>query len=93
MLAHYTALLALRRSEIVPLVDGVSGRDASFTTIGSGGVHATWKVRGKALHLDANLTAQPLDGFQKFAPGRLIYGAAEYGHGTAPAWSVRWSIA
>jgi len=93
MLAFYRSLLHLRRREIVPRVAGLTGHDAAFRTIGERGITATWKLAGATLILEANLGADPGPGFSGTPTGRLIFGAAEFVGGTAPAWSVRWSIA
>jgi malto-oligosyltrehalose trehalohydrolase len=92
MLAHYRALLHLRASEIVPRIATVNGRDAAFVQRGATGIEATWNVDGGTLRLEANLGSDPVGGFADAAPGRVIYGPAEFAGGSAPAWSVRWSI-
>ena len=93
MLAHYRALLALRRTEIVPRIGDLNARDASLTERGTTGIEATWTLPGgQTLRLEANLAAAACTGFSAVAPGRCIYGDPSYSDGTAPAWSVRWSI-
>jgi malto-oligosyltrehalose trehalohydrolase len=92
MLAHYRTLLHLRANEIAPRIANVNARDAAFTQHGTTGVEATWNVDGGTLRLEANLGADPVPGFAEAAPGRVMYGPAEFPGGTAPAWSVRWSI-
>jgi malto-oligosyltrehalose trehalohydrolase len=92
MLAFYRALLALRKTEIVPRIEGVSPRDATLIERGAAGIVATWKVAGGTLQLEANLAARACSGFAVRAPGRCIFGAADYADGSAPPWSVRWSI-
>ena len=92
MLAHYRALLALRQSEIVPRIGGVSARDATFAQRGHGAVEARWKIAGGTLVLETNLSAEPCGGFASTPAGRTLFEAPAFANGEAPAWSVRWSI-
>lgn len=93
MLSHYRTLLALRAVEIVPRIATVTGRDTTMTEVGATGLHATWALDGSTLHLEANLAPAPCPGFTAVAPGRVIYESPAFAAGTAPAWSVRWSLA
>jgi len=92
LLAHYRALLALRRTEIVPRIDGLNARDATFAQRGRGALEARWKVAGETLVLEANLSAEPCGGFAQTPAGRTLFEAPAFVNGEAPAWSVRWSI-
>lgn len=82
------ALLALRRTEIVPRLGGASFAHAEFqqTRI----LTAKWKLRGNAvLALVANLSDEPATRSQAYR-GRALWGgqAAE----RLPPWSVFWAI-
>ncbi|MGD0473511.1 MAG: malto-oligosyltrehalose trehalohydrolase [Candidatus Velthaea sp.] len=92
LLAHYRTLLAVRLAEIVPRIDGLNARDASFVEHGPGALEARWNIAGGTLVLEANLTAAPGAGFLETPPGRCIFGTSEFPRGEAPPWSVRWSI-
>jgi maltooligosyltrehalose trehalohydrolase len=92
MLAHYRALLALRQAEIVPRIDGLNARDAVFVEHGPGALEARWKIADGLLLLEANLAAAPAAGFSETPPGRRFFGSPAFTGGTAPPWSVRWSI-
>ena len=92
MLAHYRSLLSLRKTEIVPRIAGVLAVGASFVERGPAAIEATWAVSGGTLRLEANLGGEACGGFTVTPAGRCIFGAATYANGTAPPWSVRWSI-
>ena len=92
MLDHYRSLLALRKSEIVPRIAGVSAVGASFVEHGPTAIEASWAIAGGTLRLEANLGADACDGFAVTPAGRRIFGPATFAGGIAPPWSVRWSI-
>ena len=82
----YRRILAVRRTELVPLIAGMAGHAARWERRGDGAVTVTWMVdAAPVLRLDANLS----DTAQDFsAPaGRAIWQEGQAG-GT---WSVRWS--
>jgi malto-oligosyltrehalose trehalohydrolase len=94
MLAHYRALLQLRAREIVPRIAAINARDARWVVHGTTGIEVTWAIAGGTLALAANLGPTPCAGFAPDAPGHVIFGPVErYADGSAPPWSVRWSIA
>jgi malto-oligosyltrehalose trehalohydrolase len=88
----YRSLLAVRQTEIVPRIAGISGRDARFVERGPGALEASWDIAGGTLHLEANLAARACGGFGAAAPGRRIFGPPDFPAGSAPPWCVRWSI-
>ncbi len=92
MYAHYRSLLHLRATEIVPRITTVTGRETEYREIGKTGLHASWKLDDATLTLEANMSMSAAGGFTERAPGRTIYGEAEFTGGIAPAWAVRWSI-
>ncbi len=93
-LAHYTALLAARRSHIVPLLDHIT-HAGSATEHGRSAVQARWQLdAGRSLVLDANLSAERVD----FPPtsGEPIWNEGDVTPALGPPalgpWSVRWSL-
>jgi 1,4-alpha-glucan branching enzyme len=92
MRAFYAALLALRKAEIVPRCGNVNVGDAAFIERPETGIEATWKLDAATLRLEANLAAQACPGFAAAPPGRILFGEQVFPGGSAPAWSVRWSI-
>jgi maltooligosyltrehalose trehalohydrolase len=92
MLNLYRSLLALRRTEIMPRIADVEARTARLIERGATGIEASWAIAGGTLVLEANLAAAACSGFAVDAPGRVIFGDAPFAGGSAPAWTVRWSI-
>jgi malto-oligosyltrehalose trehalohydrolase len=92
-LEYYTALLAIRNTEIAPRCAGVGGPDAGYETVGGRGLRARFRLDdGALLVLEANLGAEPLADFASTARGTVLFAT----HGTAPdalaaPWSVRWT--
>ena len=83
------ALLAVRRTEIVPRLAGASFAHAEFQQTHV--LTAQWKLRGNAvLALVANLSDEPATRSHAAYRGRAIWGgqAAE----RLPPWSVFWAI-
>ncbi|HZY65098.1 MAG TPA: malto-oligosyltrehalose trehalohydrolase [Rubrobacteraceae bacterium] len=90
----YKELLRLRREEIVPRLEGISGGRAECHLVGDRGLRARWTLGdGSVLTLLANLGDEPLDGFDD-APGRLLYATREVKREgrELPAWSVAWYL-
>ena len=88
-LASYTALIAARRSHIVPLLPLIAGAGTA-TQRGRGAMRVSWQVGdGRSLVLAANLSDQPVD----FPPadGQAIWSEGDTAQGLGP-WSVRWSL-
>ena len=90
-------LLALRRNTIVPHLQNLSGRSATFTVGQSNNLAVDWKLANKVtLRLIANLGPNPAA--PPVAPvGRLIYSTAQgltekLETGQMPPWSVAWFL-
>jgi maltooligosyltrehalose trehalohydrolase len=88
-LALVTRLLAARRQEIVPRLDGVAFGGAQAAK--SGLLTASWRMGdGTTLHLIANLSASEIAAPADEPAGRNIWGN-EPGN-VLPPWSVVWRI-
>jgi maltooligosyltrehalose trehalohydrolase len=88
-LALVTGLLATRRQEIVPRLDGVAFAGAEAAE--SGLVTASWRMGdGATLRLTANLSASEIAAPAREPAGRNIWGT-EPGN-LLPPWSVIWRI-
>jgi len=86
-LDFYTRLLAIRRSAVVPILDGIR-RGGRYQVLGDGVVTVRWPLRdGEELRLEANLSPRPAAPFIE-VPGHILW---EEGTPGGP-WSVRWSI-
>ena len=90
-LAWYRRVLAIRKAEIVPLL-GAIDHGGRYEIVGDGAISVRWPVSdGRALALDANLSAEPVSGFP--APGRVLFSEGTTGaDGAFGPHSVRWSI-
>ncbi len=87
----HRTLLALRRSEIVPRLTGVSGQDARWRALGGRAIRVDWRLAdGAELTLLANLDGAPAD-LPRPAAGRLLHaeGASD---GPLGPWNVRWFL-
>ncbi len=86
-------LLAVRRREIAPLVESITGNMASFQVLGPGAVVVCWGVSGeRELRLYANLCDRPNE---KFPPteGRILWHEGPEPRGAElGAWTVRWAL-
>ncbi len=93
----YRRILALRREEIVPRLEGAPGGAATHEVIGGRAVRVCWRLGdGSRLHLRANLSDEPVPGVSD-APGRVLWtegpGRGDViRDGTLGPWSVVWSI-
>jgi maltooligosyltrehalose trehalohydrolase len=82
------ALLAIRRREIVPRLDGAAFGNATAT---NGLLTADWRMGdGAALHLVANLSDRDAANSSGELKGTLLWGS-ELGE-RVPPWSVHWRI-
>ncbi|MPY73952.1 MAG: malto-oligosyltrehalose trehalohydrolase [Alphaproteobacteria bacterium] len=94
----YRRLLALRRREIVPRLDGVAGDSGTFERFGERGLHCRWTLAGgDALSLLANLGAAPCRAAAGAGRGRTLYATHARcgepdGHAMLPGWSAAWSL-
>ncbi len=96
-LSFYRDLLALRRNTIVPHLQNLSGRSATFTVGQSNSLAVDWKLANNVtLSLIANLGPKFVT--PPAAPaGRLIYSTIEgmtekLDTGKMPPWSVAWFL-
>jgi malto-oligosyltrehalose trehalohydrolase len=91
-LQWYTKVLAARRAHIQPLLAGLTGKQAHFTTLGEGAVAVSWATSAGTLMLAANLSATPTAGFLREA-GESIWQEGDPGDGARfGPWAVRWSL-
>ena len=85
-------LLALRRECIAPLVAAMGPYAGRHEILGRQAVTVTWAAGGRdVLRLDANLKAEPQDGFRP-AAGREIWREGEAEGDRLGPWAVRWTI-
>ena len=85
-------LLALRRDSVAPLVAGMGPYAGRHEILGRQAVTVTWTTAGgEVLRLDANLKAEPQDGFSP-AAGTQIWREGEMDGGRLGAWAVRWTV-
>jgi maltooligosyltrehalose trehalohydrolase len=91
VLEHTRALLALRRREIVPRIDG-RGRGGTFETFGDAGVAVHWVLGdGARLHLTANFCAAPSAQAARPA-GTVLHREGTAGGDSLGPWSGIWTI-
>jgi maltooligosyltrehalose trehalohydrolase len=89
--AHYQALLAVRRSHIVPLLPLIHHGGQS-TVHAPGVVEIRWKAETRGyLTLLANLTAHDAAMPLRDA-GQLLWREGRCGPATLHAWTVQWSL-
>ena len=85
-------LLALRRERVAPLVAGMGSYAGRHEILGRQAVTVAWTTAdGAVLRLDANLKAEPQDGFGPVA-GEEIWREGEADGGRLGAWAVRWTV-
>jgi len=82
----YTRLLSIRRTMLLPILDGIRG-GGRYQVLGDGVVAVSWQSQDGELRLEANLSPRTAAPFPD-APGRVLW---EEGAATGP-WFVRWSI-
>ena len=92
-LAFTTALLRARAQNVIPFVANVRGSDAVCERIGAYGLTLRWQLTDGALHADANLSPDAVNGFPDRLAGETFYAThgETYHAGCAPAWAVRWA--
>ncbi len=92
VLQWYRDALAARRKHIQPLLPGLTGKHARYTTLGEGAVAVTWDTSAGTLMLATNLAAIATGGFPLEA-GELIWQEGDLGDGSCLGpWAVRWSL-
>jgi 1,4-alpha-glucan branching enzyme/maltooligosyltrehalose trehalohydrolase len=90
--AYYRDLLAIRRRDIVPRLEGLRGDDATYEVVGSGVLSVKWQLGGGArLALLANLVDAKVE-TPPGAEGRVLF-ATDGLKATLDPWSVRWFLA
>ncbi len=87
--AHYRALIAVRREFVVPLLPEIT-RGGSAECYGAEAVQVRWQAGKQVLVLAANLSSRRVD-FPK-PDGRAIWSEGDTTADLGP-WSVRWSLA
>jgi maltooligosyltrehalose trehalohydrolase len=90
-LAYYSALLAVRRTEIIPLLESIGGRSAQYEPLGDMAVRVTWQSAGGLLILLANL--KPAE--QPVSPqpvGRRLWSNFAKEALSIPGWAVSWTL-
>ena len=86
----YRELLAIRRAEIIPLIQDIK-RAGNYEVIGSMAVRIAWKTSNGVLTLVANLKADA-QSIVTQPPGRRLWcNFADQG-ALIPAWGVSWSL-
>jgi maltooligosyltrehalose trehalohydrolase len=91
-LSFYRHLLALRRTEIVPRLLGMSGNAGRYQVLGRSAVMVRWNMGdGSRLNLAANLSAEPLAGIAE-SEGREIFAVGLTGDGSLGSWSIAWTL-
>lgn len=92
ILKHYRALLALRKSAIIPRLTGMKGYSGQYRVLSSKAVEVNWTLGdGSQLTLMANLGPEPLGGVEIASSGRLWL-EGEAGAGTLGAWTAHFSL-
>jgi maltooligosyltrehalose trehalohydrolase len=88
---YYSALIAIRHSEIIPLLESIGGQSAQYTILGHMAVRVTWQSAGGALVLVANL--KPAEQPVASQPvGRRLWSNFAGGELSLPSWAVSWTI-
>lgn len=96
-LTHYRRLLAIRREELAPRLQGMPGGQAAWQRSGDNVLSVSWRLGdGSDLTLVANLSGVAARGVQRPA-GRVIYHSEALApdrleHGEFPPWSVAWLL-
>lgn len=95
LLDFYTEILAVRRAEVTPHLEGTPGSQARQRLVGERGLRVQWPLGdGSLLSVLANLSDEGYGGFEP-APGRLIFatnGPGPDDGGNLPAWTVAWYL-
>ena len=85
-------LLALRQARVVPLVARMGPHAGAYEILGREAVTVRWRTEdGVELRLDANLKADPEDGFPS-PSGEEIWRDGEAEGSRLGPWAVRWSV-
>ncbi len=85
-------ILAVRRDRVAPLVEAMGAHAGSYEILGREAVTVAWTTEsGRVLRLDANLKAEPQEGFRTAAGTGIWFEGEAVGTRLGP-WAVRWSI-
>jgi hypothetical protein len=90
-LDRYRQLLAIRRTRITPLLEGVGGNRARHTGIGGAGTCVDWQLNGGRLTLLANFSDEPIDNVAPWE-GEILWIEGAATQTTLEPWSVVWSL-
>jgi len=92
-LSFYRDILAVRHREIVPRLEGVGGRAGDYRVLANGAFAVEWQLAGGAkLLLDANLTDEPVAGFDLARPGRRLWLEGGASGTQLDPWTVLWRL-
>jgi 1,4-alpha-glucan branching enzyme len=92
-LSFYRELIAVRRREIIPRLQGMRGHSGCYEILNGSGLRVAWLLGdGSRLVLTANLSASQLD-LAESGRGRRIWVEGEATEGRLGAWSVVWTMA
>jgi 1,4-alpha-glucan branching enzyme len=90
-LEWYRQVLAVRRTEIIPILNFLTGDDTVSFVRGPSAVTIQWRHgAGCALQLDANLSSVPCEGFS-VPPGRTLWLEGGRVARRLDPWTVHWS--
>jgi maltooligosyltrehalose trehalohydrolase len=89
---HYQALLAVRRLEIAPRLEGVGGNSANYRMLSDGGFAVDWLLSGSVrLALVANLSDAAID-LTSAHTGRELWREGQVTPTQLGPWAVRWTL-
>lgn len=92
-MTRHCQLIALRRTEIIPLLGEIEGNAGSFDVVGPGAVVVRWTIRGgRELRLAANLCDRAKEGFPTSEGRVLWHQGPELEGSTFGPWTVQWMI-
>jgi maltooligosyltrehalose trehalohydrolase len=92
-LAWYRVILAVRRAEIIPRLEHMSGGASTYVIRGAQAVTVRWAcARGERLQLNLNLSSVPKGGFEDPDARRLWMEGGRDKDGVMQPWSVEWSV-
>jgi len=96
-LGLHRELIALRKAEIVPRLNGTPGHSGTAETREDGALTASWTLGdGSRLALVANMSAEPATNPPDMPEGRLLYETTSPNGGNLewklPPWTVAWFI-
>lgn len=91
-LAHYRALLDIRKMEIIPRLAGIEGFASAYEIIGPKAVLVSWKMGdGSTLRLYANLDNDAQSDIPA-VQGRRVHLQGFVEEGKLGPWTVLWTV-